>query len=129
MVAPTNVLDDVALELLGWDLDAFRELWKQVRNTPGVAEKVAQVFGHYPWASDKQDDVDHSLYSGGFLSPQDRRLCQQVIHTPPAELGRLFLPLKMNACQKCSGATAGATTPTPLPPKKPHSGKLFAANV
>lgn len=94
MVAPTNVLDDAALERLGWDLDAFRERWKQVRNTPGVAEKVAQVFGHSPWASDKQDDVDHSLYSGGFLSPQDRRLCQQVIHTPPAELGRLFLPFE-----------------------------------
>src|SRR5699024_5064433 len=93
-VAPSNVLDDAALKRLGWDLDAFRERWKQVRNTPGVAEKIAQVFSHSPWTNDENVDVDVSLYSGDFLSPQDKRLCQQIIHTAPTELGRLFLPFE-----------------------------------
>lgn len=94
MVAPASVLDEAALARLDWDLALFRERWKLVRNTPGIAEKIAQVMSHNPWPADDSVDVDFSLYSGDFLSQQDKRLCQQIVNTPPAELGRLYLPFE-----------------------------------
>lgn len=92
MVAPINVLDDAALVRLGWDLETFRERWKQVRNTPELAQKIAQVFSQSPWENEAEVDADFSLYAGDFLSPQDRQLCQQVLHTDPSQLANLSLP-------------------------------------
>ena len=94
MVAPDSVLDEATLARLGWDLEVFRERWKVVRNAPGLQEKLQQVFQQSPWPEANDEDVDTSLYSGGFLSPQDSKLCQQVVQTEPEDLARLFLPFE-----------------------------------
>lgn len=87
VVVPMGTLTDAAREQWGLDEVAERRHAEILRNTPGLADKVAAVFDEadrFP----AQSDPDLSLY-GGFLSDGDRRRCALVREAEPAALGDL----------------------------------------
>jgi len=84
VVVPLGTLTDSARE--EWALDAAAEQRHRevLVNTPGLADKIAEVFadsGAFP----PQHDPERDLY-GSFLSDDDRRRCDQVRATSPAAL-------------------------------------------
>ncbi len=87
VIVPMGTLSEAARERWAMDADAERRHREALLQTPGLAEKVAEVFGEGA-AFPPQSDPDRDLY-GGFLSDDDRRRCEQVRRTPPEQLGEL----------------------------------------
>ncbi len=85
-VSPAGTLTDAAARRLDMDLDAHRRHWRMLAQADGLEEKVAAIFAEPPGG--EPEDVELSLYSGGFLSDADRARSEAVRETPPAELGR-----------------------------------------
>ena len=89
VVVPMGTLSDTAREQWAMDADQEKTHLKVLQSASGLAEKVAAVFDdaeQFP----PQSDPDKDLY-GGFLSDQDRRLCERVRATEPADLAELEL--------------------------------------
>jgi len=86
VVVPLNTLTDAARE--EWALDSVSEQrhLQAIRNATELQKKIQQVFGEHHF--EETTDPDQNLY-GGFLSNNDRRLCEQVLHSSPEELSRL----------------------------------------
>ena len=87
VIVPMGTVTDAARE--HWQMDARAEQrhLDVLRAAPGLAEKLAEVFGAGD-AFPPQSDPDRDLY-GGFLSDDDRRRCEQVRRTPAEELAAL----------------------------------------
>jgi exodeoxyribonuclease-1 len=69
---------------LGLDREKCLDNYRRLAAYPDLAHKLTQVY-----ASDEHNDeldIDHALYSGGFLNDEDKRWCEQVISTPPEAL-------------------------------------------
>jgi exodeoxyribonuclease-1 len=89
VIVPMGTLTPEARER--WQLDEAAEErhLAAIRQAPGLAAKLAEVYGGgepYP----PQPDPDRDLY-GGFLSDDDRRRCEQVRAASPDELAALHL--------------------------------------
>ncbi|WP_019531186.1 exodeoxyribonuclease I [Dasania marina] len=85
IVATSKLLDEKLAARIQLDLPQARQHYQQLKNSPGLAEKVAQVF-----AADAQGpaktDPDVMLYSGGFFSQQDKSVMAQVRSASPEQL-------------------------------------------
>jgi exodeoxyribonuclease-1 len=89
VIVPMGTLTEAARTRWQMDVQAEGRHLDALRHADGLAEKLAEVFddrGQFP----PQPDPDRDLY-GGFLSDADRRRCDQVRHTAPAELGLLHV--------------------------------------
>ena len=76
MVAPVSMLDDAVAERIQLDLPLSRQYYEQIKQHAGSWKKAQQVFNEP--REPVKCDVEKSLYSGGFLSAQDKALCSQV---------------------------------------------------
>ena len=74
-------------ERLGLDRDACLEAFSKLSAQPDLADKLVAVFNEQP--ENAEEDVDHALYSGGFLSNDERRWCDSVIESQPESLAAL----------------------------------------
>ncbi|OFC72644.1 exodeoxyribonuclease I [Alteromonas confluentis] len=72
---------------LGLNREQCLQNYKTLANYPDLQGKLSSVYNQPYEESD--DDADHTLYSGGFLSDADRRWCDEVRETPPELLDRL----------------------------------------
>lgn len=72
---------------LGLDRDKCLDNYRQLANAPELAEKLVQIYNDS--FTDDDVDIDHALYSGGFLNDDDRRWCEQVIEANPEQLSAL----------------------------------------
>ncbi|WP_456413494.1 exodeoxyribonuclease I [Thiolapillus sp.] len=83
VVVPLNTLGSAAREQ--WELDPEREQrhLQAIRNAPELQKKLQEVFTgeHF----EECTDPDQNLYAG-FLSNNDRRLCDQVLRCSPEAL-------------------------------------------
>ncbi|WP_457670444.1 exodeoxyribonuclease I [Thiolapillus sp.] len=83
VVVPLNTLGSAAREQ--WELDPEREQrhLQAIRNAPELQKKLQEVFTgeHFEECA----DPDQNLYAG-FLSNNDRRLCDQVLRCSPEAL-------------------------------------------
>ncbi len=87
VLAPMNTLTDVARER--WQMDAQteqRNLAILLAEQQSLTEKLTEVYAEPYQGAAK--DVDFDLY-GGFLSDDDKRLCQQIHQTKPKDLADL----------------------------------------
>jgi len=87
VLAPANMLSTLSaerLEELALDGATLRANLALLRKAPGLAERVAEAFGH-PHEGDLTDP-DEQLYAGGFISPADRSELNRVLQTPPESL-------------------------------------------
>src|SRR5450432_1635890 len=84
-LAPLSVLKGADLKRIGLDPDRCERHLRLLQNAANVGEKCRRVF-----ASVRDDtqrpDPELAIY-GGFASDADKRLCNEVRRTPPAELG------------------------------------------
>ncbi|MCD1585753.1 exodeoxyribonuclease I [Halomonas sp. IOP_14] len=69
---------------LGLDVAACRQHWKALRDTRGVAAKVAEVFS--AGYDEAPQDPDLMLYSGSFFSAADRQQMERVREMDPWDL-------------------------------------------
>lgn len=92
VLAPINTLNEAAQKRIKLDLNTCQKHLQQIKNAPALDSKLAQVFSKNDFAKD--DDVDHQLYSGGFFSPKDKNLMEQVLETDPDELLGFHPPFK-----------------------------------
>lgn len=94
MIAPSTVLNEENTARLGWDLQVFRERWLQLRNAPGLLEKINAIFSHDNFANEEERDPEQSLYSGSFFSTDDQRLRNEVVQAEGAALAHMHLPFE-----------------------------------
>ncbi|WP_372620609.1 exodeoxyribonuclease I [Alteromonas stellipolaris] len=72
---------------LGLDRDACLENYRILAQERDLGMKLSKVYEND--ADDKEQDIDHALYSGGFLSTEDRHWCDKVLESSPEQLGAL----------------------------------------
>ncbi len=84
-LAPLSVLKGADLKRIGLDVDRCQRHLQLLQQDANIAEKCRRVFAS---ARDEtqRPDPELAIY-GGFASDADKRLCNQVRRTPPAELG------------------------------------------
>jgi exodeoxyribonuclease-1 len=87
VIVPMGTITDAARDQWQMDAQAEKRHLEALRSAPGLAGKLAEVFGageQFP----PQSDPDRDLY-GGFLSDDDRRRCEQVRRATADELAAL----------------------------------------
>ncbi len=72
---------------LGLDRERCLDNYKTLANTKDLAAKLVDVYDEE--RDSTEHDVDHALYSGGFLNDEDRRWCERVIDAAPDDLATL----------------------------------------
>lgn len=86
VLAPLRVIRPADASRLNLDLDAVQAHLRMLRDSPGLAAKVAAVFE--PRDGADVSDPELMLYRGGFLSDSDRRLLEHAHRLQPAELAK-----------------------------------------
>lgn len=88
MLAPMSVLTDVDLARIGLDPARCETHRQQLLVAPGLREKLAAVVARdSPAKATGFDDVELSLYRGGFPDQQERARLDRVRTTPVEQLG------------------------------------------
>ncbi|WP_313918908.1 exodeoxyribonuclease I [Tahibacter sp.] len=82
-LAPLSALAGVDLARIGLDTQRCMAHLERLRDQPGLAEKLQQVFAR--GYGDATPDAELALYSG-FLNDADKRLLREVRTTPPEDL-------------------------------------------
>lgn len=83
VVVPMNTLTDQAREKWQMPTEAEQRHREQLLAAPGLANKLAEVFGDSDWGGEQ--DADSALY-GGFIPDADRRVCERVLAASPEQL-------------------------------------------
>jgi len=93
MIAPAATLKGTDCQRIGLDPQrCFDHADKLIRVLPQIRNKMMDVFKPYPPGADT--DPDHMIYSGGFFSPADRKLMDNIRKTKPGQLAQLDWPFK-----------------------------------
>lgn len=92
IVAPAGMLNSEEAARLQIDGDICRQHLQLIRNQPELLAKIADIYNESPFEADS--DPDMMLYSGGFFSPGDRQLMDQVRTASVEVLAGLDLPFQ-----------------------------------
>lgn len=79
-IAPVNTLTDEIAQRLSLDMPAMRQHYDALKQME-LTQKLVEVFEQESSLA-ASSFYDEQLYSGGFISNIDRKLCQHVIHKP-----------------------------------------------
>lgn len=82
VLAPMGTLSDEAAERLGIDPEHTRDVLQLLRDSPGLANRLRQVYEQPPAVA---DDVDVALYDG-FVGDADRERMDSIHRRAPEEL-------------------------------------------
>lgn len=85
MLAPLSVLAGTDLDRIGLDPERCERHRRQLLAAPGLREKLVAVMTR-EGARPEPEDVELSLYSGGFPSPAERARLDRARRASPAEL-------------------------------------------
>jgi len=91
-LAPLATLDAHAVKQWRIDLAACERHRDKILADATLPDKLRRVFTEPEHT--ESTDPDHMLYSGGFFSDQDRRLMDDIRHSPPDSLHALSLPFQ-----------------------------------
>lgn len=72
---------------LGLNRKACLENYQKLVGVEDLRHRLYNVYNDNDL--EQECDVDHALYSGGFLNNEERRWCDNVLTTPPEKLGSL----------------------------------------
>ncbi|MDO6512817.1 exodeoxyribonuclease I [Neptuniibacter sp. 2_MG-2023] len=92
IIAPAGMLNKDEAAKLEIDGDTCRTHLQMLRNFTGLSSKIADIYSESPFEA--ESDPDMMLYSGGFFSPTDRKLMDQVRMASPSELAEIDLPFQ-----------------------------------
>lgn len=92
MLAPANMLNPAEAQRLQISGDDCRTHLAMLRGEQGLSDKLREVYSESPFDNDA--DPDLMLYGGGFFSPHDRKLMDEIRRTPSNALAELDLPFQ-----------------------------------
>lgn len=92
VLAPAKSLSEENAQRLGIDRPACLRNLQLLKQHPEIVEKLIAV--HSEGRSNTDLEADHALYTGGFFSPADRALMNQVLVSSPEHLSDLKLPFE-----------------------------------
>lgn len=92
MLAPANMINKEEAQRLQISGDACRTHLAMLRGDQSLQEKLRAVYSESPF--ENEGDPDLMLYGGGFFSPHDRQLMDQILQTPAEALAELDLPFQ-----------------------------------
>jgi exodeoxyribonuclease-1 len=83
-ITTAKAMSEDNAERLGLDRERCLDNYRKIAANPEIAQKLVALYD----IEDEhgEQDIDHALYSGGFLSEEDRRWCEQVIESRPENL-------------------------------------------
>lgn len=84
VVAPAKTLDEENALRLGIDRKTCLQNLAKIKSQHGLQQKLQQIY-EQP-REDKELDVDHALYTGGFFSRHDRNQMDRIISTSAENL-------------------------------------------
>lgn len=90
VLVPVKVVDAAIAERLEVDIDACLAHLQVLKAAPGLEKKIQLAFSQQQFAA--ATDPDLMIYSGGFFSPGDRRLMDELRATEPGQLGKRSWP-------------------------------------
>lgn len=79
VIAPAKTLTEENAERLGIDREQCLKNLKFIKEQTGLEQKLSALFEE---SESNDEDPDHALYSGGFLSSRDQLLSEQVRNSP-----------------------------------------------
>ncbi len=85
-LAPVATLNPEMAEKWQLDWDQVEEHRQQLLADSGLVKKLGQLYAQAP--DYEPVDADSGLYSGGFISNHDRRLCDEVLQKTPDQLSQ-----------------------------------------
>lgn len=83
-VTTAKAMDEKNASRIGLDRDLCLKHYQILASREDLREKVLNVYNQQP--EEKDMDADHALYSGGFLSDDERRWCDGVRNSEPENL-------------------------------------------
>ncbi|WP_420935817.1 exodeoxyribonuclease I [Alteromonas sp. A081] len=83
-VTTAKAMSEENAQRLGLDRDRCLDNFRKLAANPAIAEKLVALYNIEDEHSEQ--DIDYALYSGGFLSEEDKRWCEQVIASRPENL-------------------------------------------
>jgi exodeoxyribonuclease-1 len=83
-ITTAKAMSEDNAERLGLDRDRCLDNYRKIAANPEIAQKLVALYDIEE--EHGEQDIDHALYSGGFLSEEDRRWCEQVIESRPENL-------------------------------------------
>lgn len=83
VVAPAKTLSEDNAERLGIERERCLKNLKFIQEQTGLEQKLSAL---YEETEALQEDADYALYTGGFLSPRDQQLCEQIRQSSPETL-------------------------------------------
>ena len=86
-ITTAKAMTEENAQRLGLDRHYCLANYQALTKTSGLAEKLTQVYEGDDLEHDL--DIDYALYTGGFLSREERNWCNRVIHTQPEHLAAL----------------------------------------
>ncbi|EAR59607.1 exodeoxyribonuclease I [Neptuniibacter caesariensis] len=92
IIAPAGMISSEEAARLQINGDQCRAHLQMLRSYTGFREKLADIYSESPFDTDS--DPDQMLYSGGFFTPSDRQLMDQVRESGPDQLAELDLPFQ-----------------------------------
>ena len=92
IITSMAVLDDTQAKVFGIDKQQCNVHWQTLMSNPTVWRKVSDVFREE--FSDREQDADFAIYSGGFFSDSDKSLMKTIRQTTAIDLARIDMPFR-----------------------------------
>lgn len=83
-ITTAKAMSEDNAQRLGLDRERCLDNYRKITANPEIAQKLVALYDIEE--EHGEHDIDHALYSGGFLSEEDRRWCEQVIESRPENL-------------------------------------------
>ena len=83
-ITTAKAMSEDNAQRLGLDRERCLDNYRKIAANPEIAQKLVALYDIEE--EHGEQDIDHALYSGGFLSEEDRRWCDQVIESRPENL-------------------------------------------
>ena len=99
-----------------------------IRKASDLTEKLAAVFSANKFATDVALDPDLMIYSGGFFSPDDRRVMNEIRDSQPEELVDFELKAKDSRLTEMLFRYRGRNFPEILSVAEKQQWQLFCRN-
>ncbi len=90
MVAPVSMLSEERAQQLGIDRALCETNWQKLTDIEALKEKLEAVFSPPQFA---EIDAEVALYQG-FITDQDRQICDRVVHAGEAQLASETFPFE-----------------------------------
>jgi len=121
-LSPVNTLTPELAEKWGIDWQQIESNKQKIANDDSIIRRLEEMYGRSREL--EKSDADSALY-GGFISNEDRKLCNQVLTSSPEKLSTWIPTFKSSRLQTLYPRYRARNWPETLNPKEQHEWKQF----